>query len=218
MIAKAHELLSDKDVQLPELTPLPEPGATNARRSAMQIDVRREAISFGRDVAPVLSRHCGNCHIRESRGELSLANYQSILQGAGSGPAVTPGRPDESVLLQMIESGEMPPQRGRGGGAVPPSDVQLIRTWIEQGAQFDGSNPTMQIDQVIAEAQRTPPPASSPSGAAPETGERPQRQDYGYSTRPVGPGPAAAPAGPPPRRDYGDSRRPVGPGPAGGGN
>lgn len=188
MIAKAHELLSDKKVELPELGPLPPPGARTTSANANAGD-RPQAISFGRDIAPILTTHCGNCHVRESKGELSLANFQSILKGAESGPAVSPGRPDGSVLLQLVESGDMPPQRGRQA-PVPAADVQQIRMWIEQGAPYDGASPTTPIAQVIEEAQRAAQQASVDASGRPlPAGEsaRPQSPSDRANGRPAEP-------------------------------
>jgi len=93
-------------------------------------------VSFTQQVGPLLVQHCGKCHIDAKKGKYSLASFQTMMD-TGS---VIENDPDGSELLQKIESGEMPPSKG-GSVTVPASDIAVIRSWIEQGARFDGDDP-----------------------------------------------------------------------------
>src|SRR5262245_11330080 len=54
-------------------------------------------------VAPVLEQRCVRCHGESSpKAKLSLATLRGMLQGGEGGPAVEPGKPDESLLIEMI--------------------------------------------------------------------------------------------------------------------
>ena len=92
--------------------------------------------SYFRDnVAPVLEQRCVHCHSGATpKGRLSLATQAAVLKGGESGPAVVPGKPEESVLLEMI-SGDRPqmPQKDK---PLAKLDVERIRTWIERGAHW----------------------------------------------------------------------------------
>jgi Protein of unknown function (DUF1553)/Protein of unknown function (DUF1549)/Planctomycete cytochrome C len=92
--------------------------------------------SYFRDsVAPVLEQRCIHCHGGAApKGKLSLATAAAVLKGGESGPAVVPGKPDESVLLEMI-SGDRPqmPQKDK---PLAKQEVERIRTWIERGAHW----------------------------------------------------------------------------------
>ena len=85
---------------------------------------------FRDKVAPVLERRCVHCHgERAPKGNLSLTTSAGALKGGDSGPAVVPGKPDESLLLEMI-SGDQPamPQKEK---PLSRDEVAAIRRWIE---------------------------------------------------------------------------------------
>ncbi len=79
---------------------------------------------FEAKVRPVLVAHCGKCHASTAeklRGGLRLDSREGLRKGGDSGPAIIPGRPDESLLLRAIgyrdEDLQMPPKGklpGRG--------------------------------------------------------------------------------------------------------
>ena len=86
---------------------------------------------FEQNIKPVLTTQCYSCHSSNSKdvkGGLSLDTRQGILNGGDSGPSVVPGKIDESLLLDYIESGDMPPDN-------PLSEevVNNFRQWIKMG-------------------------------------------------------------------------------------
>ncbi len=94
------------------------------------------APDYLRDIKPMLARQCVLCHGPTAlKGKLRLDTAAGALQGGEHGPAVIPGKPDQSLLLQVIqgqhsEIGRMPLKR-------PPLDssqVQQLREWIAAGA------------------------------------------------------------------------------------
>ena len=73
---------------------------------------RGAARTFDELVAPVLARHCLECHGATIRkGGLSLATEDAARKGGRSGPAVEPGEPESSLLWQHVDSGTMPKGR-----------------------------------------------------------------------------------------------------------
>ncbi len=84
----------------------------------------------------MLVKHCYNCHSVESgtsKGGLRLDSRNGWEVGGDSGPAIVPGKPDEShVLLAISRSGEM--------SEMPPKSrlsLQIVsdfRKWIADGA------------------------------------------------------------------------------------
>jgi len=101
-----------------------------------------EAVDYIRDIRPILSDNCYACHgpDEESReAELRLDVHESALGELPSGEnAILPGKPDESELLRRIVSDDedelMPP--AETGKSLKPEQVELIRRWIEQGADW----------------------------------------------------------------------------------
>src|SRR5262249_29821865 len=90
------------------------------------------------DVIPILLRRCTICHgLRRQEGRLDLRSRAAMLRGGKSGPAIVPGKPEESLLLKKIRSGQMPPRdrlgRARGQpGAAAAADT--LTRWIAAGA------------------------------------------------------------------------------------
>ncbi len=120
-IKTAFQLLREQGQSLEQLADLPQPP--------------RDAgdVSFINDVIPILTSKCGGCHVDRASGRFSLANYQAIAEGRG----ITPGQPETSRLIEVIESGEMP----QGGARVTEAELTTLKAWVIAGAKFDGDNP-----------------------------------------------------------------------------
>ena len=90
------------------------------------------------DVLPIFQTRCVLCHgKRRQEGGLDLRTHASRLKGGKSGPALVPGKPDESLLIKRITSGEMPPPKMFFEYAVRPpttSEVETLRKWIASGS------------------------------------------------------------------------------------
>jgi hypothetical protein len=81
------------------------------------------------EVLPVIEKNCASCHGGEqTMAELDLTKFDSVLKGGISGPPITPGHPEMSLLWTMIESGKMPV-----GGELSAAEKQLIKAWITNG-------------------------------------------------------------------------------------
>lgn len=92
---------------------------------------------FESRIRPLLVQRCYKCHSRsagKSEGSLLLDSREGIRKGGDRGPAVVPGKPEESLLLTAISHTDpdlqMPPKGNRVSG-----DLLLdVRKWIEAGA------------------------------------------------------------------------------------
>jgi mono/diheme cytochrome c family protein len=89
-------------------------------------------LTYEQHIRPIFREHCFDCHgAREPlEGGLDLRLVRHMLQGGDSGAAIVPGRADESLLLQRMLSGEMPP----GESSVAAKDIDTITRWIAAGA------------------------------------------------------------------------------------
>lgn len=116
--------------------------AQQARTAPIPIaDVTHEGpVLFDKEIKPILQRNCLACHSQSKpESDLVLESPESILKGGALGPAVVPGKPDESLLLQVaahLEEPTMPP----GGNTVnarnlTPEELGLLRLWIREGAK-----------------------------------------------------------------------------------
>jgi WD40 repeat protein len=104
-------------------------------------DVKHEGpVDFEKEILPILRRSCLACHnATEKESDLSLETPQTILKGGGEGPAVVPGKPAESLLLQLAAHQKEPvmPPKGNDVKAknMSPEELGLLKLWIEQGAK-----------------------------------------------------------------------------------
>ena len=99
------------------------------------------AISFEKDVRPILKAHCFHCHGEEEElgGGLDLRLKHLMATGGDSGPAIVASKPDQSLLVEYITSGLMPPE----DVAVRPTqeEIATIVNWIASGAVVEGVEP-----------------------------------------------------------------------------
>ena len=114
----------------------------------------KETVSFARDVAPMLIENCKGCHIagRQAQGNFRMDTFAQLLRGGDSGKVIVSDKPDESLLVKKLkgESGQRMPAGGRP--ALAPEKIELISTWIREGAAFDGTSPTSNIETVVNQA------------------------------------------------------------------
>lgn len=103
------------------------------------------------DVYPLLHTRCVVCHgSREKQAGLDLRTVKSMLRGGKSGPAIVAGDPAESLLLKKIHAGQMPPKKllvRAGVRPMEPAEIDVITTWIAQGAREFDILPDMQREE-----------------------------------------------------------------------
>ena len=105
-----------------------------------------ERLTFEQHVRPLLKVYCLDCHGAgdELQGKLDLRLARLVKQGGENGPAIVPGKPADSLLIQRIVAGEMPP----GEKKMPAADVARLRQWIAEGAVTARPEPE-KLDQGI---------------------------------------------------------------------
>jgi hypothetical protein len=98
-----------------------------------------DSLKFESDVRPILREYCLDCHGASDQieGSLDLRLVRFMLQGGDSGPALVPGDADSSLVLQRIESEDMPP----GTLKVSPEKKAILRAWIATGAPTNRPEP-----------------------------------------------------------------------------
>jgi len=90
---------------------------------------------FTETVLPVLEARCFACHSHdhEIKGGLALDSQSGWARGGDQGPAIVPGAPDESLLIEAISHGnpelQMPPD-----GPIPDEEARILVDWVRRGA------------------------------------------------------------------------------------
>ena len=79
------------------------------------------------DFTATLNMKCGTCHVKVQLGGLSFKTYADVLKGGQSGPAVVPGNPDKSVLVQVMQAGDH-------ANVLSAEELAAIIAWIKSGA------------------------------------------------------------------------------------
>ena len=95
-------------------------------------------VSYSAQIQPVFTDNCAlsGCHMGPApTGGLRLMSYTHVMNGGVSGPVIIPFEPDSSLLIKRIEGTITPRMPFNGPPYLPDSTIQLIRTWIAQGAQ-----------------------------------------------------------------------------------
>jgi hypothetical protein len=89
---------------------------------------------FENKVRPILAENCYDCHTAAEMGGLRVDSRERLLQGGKSGPALTPGDPDKSLLIQAVrQTGDLKMPKG---GKLKPAEVQALTEWVKMGAQW----------------------------------------------------------------------------------
>ncbi len=100
---------------------------------------------FERQVRPLLVKRCYECHSgTKTSGGLSLETAAGWQTGGESGPAIVPGNPDDSLLIEAIKyrSFEMPP--ADKGGKLSEDEIAVLAKWIAMGAP----DPRAEVDTL----------------------------------------------------------------------
>lgn len=120
-----------------------------------------KAVSFQRQIAPILVEQCQSCHgPQKSKSNYRVDTFERLLKAGKSKDApLVPKKPDDSPLFRLISSHDEDERMPQKADALPIEQVMLIRRWIEQGADFDGPDPTAPLASLIQDADEPLAPA-----------------------------------------------------------
>jgi hypothetical protein len=112
-------------------------------------------IDFNRDVRPILSNNCYQCHgpdPKVRKGKFRLDNRDDALT------ALAPGKPNESELFKRVTSTDademMPP--AKSGKKLTARDVAILAKWIKEGAKFPAHWAYVKPIRPVVPELRTP--------------------------------------------------------------
>lgn len=113
------------------------------------------------DVLPIVLLRCAVCHgPRRQDGGLDLHTIAALREGGKSGPAIVPGDPDASLMIQRIESEACPPRDLLLKFFVkrpPAGEINVLRDWISAGAPEVDVPPdvaTTEPDPLVTDTDR----------------------------------------------------------------
>ena len=98
---------------------------------------------FESRIRPILAANCFDCHTADKKGGLRLDSREAILAGGESGPAIEAGKPDDSLLVQIITGQvtcgtemipRMPDDCPKDRPCLTDDKIKLIKDWVSAGA------------------------------------------------------------------------------------
>lgn len=91
---------------------------------------------FEKQIRPLLVENCYKCHSAQAeklKGGLLLDTKEGVLKGGETGPAIVPGKPEESLLIKAVqykdEKLQMPPKK-----KLSDKQIAALITWVGMGA------------------------------------------------------------------------------------
>ncbi|MDB5336526.1 MAG: Planctomycete cytochrome, partial [Planctomycetaceae bacterium] len=101
-----------------------------------QVQANDDEAFFESKIRPVLVEHCYECHSSKTKvpkGGLRVDSRVALLRGGDSGPALVPGKPEESLIVKALSytdsAVEMPPK-----AKLPDPVLADFRLWVAKGA------------------------------------------------------------------------------------
>lgn len=114
------------------------------------VSVHAAAVDFVKDIQPLFEKHCYSCHgpDKQKSGYRLDVKAEALKGGDAHAPNIVPGKADQSPLLKFVSGADkdvvMPPK----GDRMSAAELALLRTWIEQGAQWpDGIDKAKVLDK-----------------------------------------------------------------------
>ncbi len=100
---------------------------------------------FENTIRPLLVAKCIDCHSGDNSSEtvLAMVSRQTLLAGGDFGPAIIPGRAEDSTLIRAVrwthKELRMPPDQA---DRLSNDEIAALMQWINDGATWPGSDPT----------------------------------------------------------------------------
>lgn len=125
-------------------------------------------VSYHKQIVPILKRSCQGCHHPgDPNADLIVTSYAELKRGGMAGEAIIPGKPDESLIIELI-SGD-PPAMPQNQEPLTTEEVALFKRWILEGAKDDTPEEADEMDGENYPIYTVPPVVSamtySPDGS-----------------------------------------------------
>jgi len=94
-------------------------------------------VDFVRDIQPIFKAHCIGCHgAGKQKGQFRLDSRALAFRGGVVGKDIVRGRSKESHLIELLLEGDAENRMPKDAPPLPPSQIDLIRRWIDEGAEW----------------------------------------------------------------------------------
>jgi hypothetical protein len=114
-----------------------------------------ETVSFRKDIAPFMSNLCLRCHRGNNpRGGYSMETFEKLMQGGDSGVVVV-GKDLSASRIWDLAGKQKPIKMPPGQALITRSNHANLKTWIEEGARFDGRDAKAPLSSLVPSATET---------------------------------------------------------------
>ena len=98
-------------------------------------------VSYFKKIRPIFQAQCHGCHQpAKAGGKYVMTAFDRLLKGGEAGePAIVPGKPAESHLVEVITPQEGKAEMPQNKPPLSAAQIELISKWIAQGAENDSS-------------------------------------------------------------------------------
>ena len=98
-----------------------------------------QQVTYADDVAPIMQRHCAECHLAGKAGALATGflvdSYASVMKGSQYGPVVNPGSAmTSSIYILVSAKDKLTINMPHGKAPLSDEDIETMRVWIDNGA------------------------------------------------------------------------------------
>ncbi len=93
---------------------------------------------FEKRIRPILVSHCYTCHSADTRpaGGLRVDDRNGLLMGGKTGPAIVPGEPARSLLVQRVTHKEVKRRMPQEGQPLNDQEISDLKQWIRDGVAW----------------------------------------------------------------------------------
>ncbi|MBC8166241.1 MAG: c-type cytochrome, partial [Bryobacteraceae bacterium] len=99
----------------------------------------QKKVDFSTEIQPIFQKSCASCHgLKSQMGQLRLDARSAAMIGGQSGKIIHPGSAKDSILYQRV-AGLGDQARMPMGGKLSQDQIEAIRLWVEQGAEWPES-------------------------------------------------------------------------------
>ncbi|HXG88861.1 MAG TPA: PSD1 and planctomycete cytochrome C domain-containing protein [Vicinamibacterales bacterium] len=114
---------------------------------------------FEAKIRPLLAANCYACHAESAMAGLRVDSREALIRGGETGPALIPGKPEDSALIKAIQHAEGFPKMPRGRAKLQQADIDLLTEWVRGGAVWPASGtaapaPMASHEKPVTDAHR----------------------------------------------------------------
>ena len=118
-------------------------------------------ISFSNQIAPLLTEKCVECHrLAKSKGGYRLDTFEALGRpGDSEAKPLVAGKPAASELYKLLVTDEDSDRMPKKADPLSKAEIELIKRWITEGANFDGKDPKRLLSDLSTKRMtvNTPP-------------------------------------------------------------